>query len=176
MADIEARRGFTPSTDAALQLLADRYGIAPAEVLNVRVTQNGYEPFARYQPELMIYPDEKIDPEQLRERASRLLATADRLEQERAAAGDYGLGVPPEQERVTYDDGTLDKVRAGLSKAITGLTWRSAAEIIAAMQNEGILFRERAPEPPSCGHMGCHLTYDQSGANVCTFLAPEHEA
>lgn len=82
---IKTRHGFTPATDAALQLLADRYGIAPAEVLSVRVMQNGFEPFARYQPELMIYPDEKIQPEQLRERASCLLATADRLERERSS-------------------------------------------------------------------------------------------
>jgi len=44
----------------------------------------------------------------------------------------------------TYDDTTLDKVRAGLRKAIMGLTDQSCTDIISAMQNQGILFRERA--------------------------------
>jgi hypothetical protein len=53
----------------------------------------------------------------------------------------------------THTPETVSKVRAGLSQAIAGLTEESATGIIAALQNQGILFRERTdgggaePEP-----------------------------
>lgn len=43
-----------------------------------------------------------------------------------------------------HDDETLNKVRAALRRSIMGLTDKSAEGIINEMQNEGILFRERA--------------------------------
>ena len=44
-----------------------------------------------------------------------------------------------------HDDQTMTKVHAALRGE--GLTDREATEAIAAMQNVGILFRERSPEP-----------------------------
>lgn len=45
----------------------------------------------------------------------------------------------------TYDDKTLDKVRAGLREADPFLDERLLSDMISGMQNQGILFRERAP-------------------------------
>lgn len=44
----------------------------------------------------------------------------------------------------TYDDETLDKVRAGLREADPFLDEQALTDMISGMQNQGILFRERA--------------------------------
>lgn len=44
----------------------------------------------------------------------------------------------------THTAHTMDKVYRGLRKAITGLTEDTAVDIVTHLQNEGILFRERA--------------------------------
>ena len=65
--------------------------------------------------------------------------------QTRAALIALGWTAPDgSTERVTYDDKTLDKVRAGLKRSIMGLTEDSMIGIISNIQNEGILFREPA--------------------------------
>jgi hypothetical protein len=45
----------------------------------------------------------------------------------------------------TFDEDTLPKVYAGLRAA--GITGQQAVDAVNQMQNQGILFRERAPEP-----------------------------
>lgn len=66
------------------------------------------------------------------------------LDAESAREVGLALGAHPLDVGETHNDRTLEKVRVGLSKAIMGLTEQSATDIIAAMQNAGILFRERA--------------------------------
>lgn len=55
------------------------------------------------------------------------------------------MGWVPPQLRAGYDDRTLDKVRAGLRKFDPFLDEEGMTGIISAIQNEGILFRERTP-------------------------------
>lgn len=69
----------------------------------------------------------------------RLLA-ADVEGMERDGPGHFRL--TPEAERTTYDDQTLHKVYRALARA--GLSHAQASDAVTEMQNEGILFRERA--------------------------------
>jgi hypothetical protein len=73
----------------------------------------------------------------------------------------------PRARGETHDPGTLDKVRAALSRAIMGLSEDSATGIIGEMQNAGILFRERtegpAPTEPGCEHPKCILDHPHAG-------------
>ena len=49
-----------------------------------------------------------------------------------------------EREELHYDENTLMKVVAGINTAVPELTGEQVVDIVNAMQNEGILFRERA--------------------------------
>lgn len=52
-------------------------------------------------------------------------------------------------ENLYNDEDTLTKVYAGLLAA--GLSEQAATDAVNAMQNRGILFRERAADPPADG-------------------------
>lgn len=53
-------------------------------------------------------------------------------------------------EDIDYDEGTLEKVRKGLMRSVGSVVnSETVTGMISQMQNEGILFRERAEGPPS---------------------------
>lgn len=71
-----------------------------------------------------------------------------------------------------YDDHTLDKVRECLSLAL-GLDEQQSTDVISAMQNEGILFRERAEdkEAASDGYHTFRELYDHRRALVAALAS-----
>ncbi len=84
------------------ELIFERFGILPSDLTDVSTYSSVDEPYVR--AELSVLLPKSIKPEQLRERASRLLATANRLEQERASAGRPSLDAftPTSDHGVVY--------------------------------------------------------------------------
>jgi hypothetical protein len=66
------------------------------------------------------------------------------LDAESAREVGMALGAHPLDNELRYNEETLMKVRAGILAARPFLTERAVTDIIAGMQNAGILFRERA--------------------------------
>jgi len=119
-----------PGVKEALAFVAREYALDAGQIRSITITGSALDD--RPLIKLELYADMTQQPEQLRERASALLTVANERE---------GLSSDVLHDVTAAGERTLEKVHAGLRGL--ALSEQAATDIIAAIQNEGILFRER---------------------------------